>query len=69
MAYLRIFWLESETNIVIFEISVFEFVLLQSLVQQWKSLNLRPKMLDLGIFALEFENDIVMFEISTFDIV
>ena len=33
MPYLGIFRLEFEKHIVIFEISVFEFVLLQSLVQ------------------------------------
>ena len=43
---------------------VSQFVLLQSLVQKYKSLNLGPKMPDLGIFGLEFENDIAIFEIS-----
>ena len=54
MPYLGIFGLKFEKNIDIIEISVFGFVLLQSLVQKQKSLNLRPKMLDLGIFGLEF---------------
>ena len=41
---LRILGLQFESTIVIFEISVLEFVLLQSLVQKQKSLNLVPKM-------------------------
>ena len=43
MPYLRIFRLEFKNTIVIFEISVLEFVLLQSLVQKYKPLNLGPK--------------------------
>ena len=32
-----------------------------------KSLNLGPKIIDLGIFGLGFENNIFIFEISTLD--
>ena len=59
MLYLGIFGLDFEKVIAIFEISVLEFILLQSLVQKQTSLNLRPKMLYLGIFGLKFENNIV----------
>ena len=38
--------------------------LLQSLPQKKKSLNLGPKMPDLGIFGLEFENNIVILVID-----
>ena len=65
----HIFGLEFEHIFLIFEISVLEFVSLQSLVQKLKSLNLEPKMLDLGNFRLEFENNIVIFEISTLEFV
>ena len=61
--------LEFEKNIVIFGISILEFVLLRSLVQKQKSLNLRSKMSDLGIFGLKIENNIVKFEISTLEFV
>ena len=66
---LRILGLQFESTIVIFEISVLEFVLLQSLVQKQKSLNLVPKMPYFDFFGLEFENNIVIFEISTLEIV
>ena len=45
-------------TIVIFEVSALEFVLLQSLVQKLKSLNLGTKMPDMGIFRLELEKNI-----------
>ena len=61
--------LEFEKNIVKFGISILEFVLLQSLVQKQKSLNLRSKMSDLGIFGLKVENNVVKFEISTLEFV
>ena len=59
MLDLRIFGEEFENNIVICEICVLEFVLLQSLVQKQKScrekkrkcLNLGPKMPYLGILG------------------
>ena len=51
MPYLGIFQLEFEKHIVIFKISVLEFVLLQSWVQNYKSLNLGPKIPYLGIFG------------------
>ena len=65
MLDVRIFGVEFENIFIIFEICVLEFVLLQSLVQKQKSLNLGPKMLYVGIFRLEFEKNIVIFEIST----
>ena len=55
MANLRIFGLEFDNIIAMFQISVFEFVLLQSLLQKLKSLNLGPKMPYFGTFGLEFE--------------
>ena len=64
-----VFGLEFEKNIVIFELSVLGFVLLQSLVQKYKSLNLRPKTSGLSIFRPGFENNIVIFEISTLEFV
>ena len=51
---------EFEKIIVIFKISVLEFVFRQSLVQKQKSLNLRPKMGGMGIFGLELESNIVI---------
>ena len=45
------------------EIRLLEFVLLQTLVQKQISLNMGPKMPDLGIFLLELENNFVDFEI------
>ena len=41
---LGIFGLQFENTIAIFEISTLEFVLMQSLVQKYKSLSLGPKM-------------------------
>ena len=58
MLNLRIFGLEFENTIVIFEISVLKYILLQSLVQKLKSLNLGQKMSDLGVFGLESEKKI-----------
>ena len=49
MPDMHILGLEFENIFVIFEISVLKLVLLQSLVQKQKSLNLGPKMLDLAI--------------------
>ena len=65
MLTLRLLGLEFE----IFELSIPEFVLLQSVVQKQKSLNVGPKISDLGIFGLEFENIVIIFEISTLDFV
>ena len=45
MLDLRILGLEFENIIVIFEVSVLKFVLWQSLVQKYKSLDLGPKCL------------------------
>ena len=55
-----------EETVVIFEISTFKFVKMQSFTLKGKKLNLRLKMSYLGIFGLEFEKTIVIFEISTF---
>ena len=57
MLNLCIFGLEFENIIVMFQISVLEFVFRQSLVQKQKSLNFGPKMPYLGIFGLEFEKN------------
>ena len=62
MADIRNLGLEFENAFVIFEISVLEFVLLQSYVQKQKSLNLGPKMPDLGNFELKVESYFVVFE-------
>ena len=69
MPYLGIFELEFEKNMVVFKISILEFLLKQSLVQKNKSLNLGPKMPDLGILGLEFEKNIVIFKISVLEFV
>ena len=58
---LSVVGLEFENIIVMFQISVLEFVLLESVVQKLKSLNLGPKMPYFGIFGLELEK-IVIFE-------
>ena len=62
----RDFELKIENAVVIIETSTLEFVLLQSLVQKQKSLNLGPKMPYSGVFGLEFEN-IVILEISALE--
>ena len=51
-----IFGLELENNIIIFEISTLEFVLLGNFAKkkQQKCLNFGPKIPYLGIFELEF---------------
>ena len=59
MPDLGIFGLKFEIFFVIFEISVLKFVLLQSLVQKKKSLNMGLKMLDLSSFRLKLENNII----------
>ena len=48
---LCIFGLEFENNMVIFEISILEFTLLQDFAEKQKYLNLLPKTPYLGIFA------------------
>ena len=65
LPYLGIFGLEFEKHIVIFEISTFEFIYMQSFMLNKKKLNLGPKLPFVGIFALEFEKTIVIFENST----
>ena len=69
MPDLDILGLEVENTIVKIEISALEFVLLQSLVQKQKSLNLGPKMPYLVMFGLECQNNIVTFEISALEFV
>ena len=54
-------------NVVIFQINALEFVLLQSLVQIQKFLNLGPKMPFLGILGSNFEKLFVTFEINAFE--
>ena len=50
MPYLSIFRLTIENTI-----AMFEFVLMQSLVQKYESLNFRPTMSYYGILGLEFK--------------
>ena len=69
MPNLRIFGREYENIIVMIQITVHEFVLLQSFVQKQKFQNLDQKCLILVFFGLEFENNIVVFEISTLEFV
>ena len=52
--------LKFENNIVIIEISALEFVLMQSLVLKSKSLNLEPKLCDLGTLELGLESAIII---------
>ena len=54
MFCLSTFGLESENNVVIFEISTLEFIQLQNFAEKQKYLNLGPKMPYLGVFGLEF---------------
>ena len=61
MANLRIFWTGIENIIAMFQISIFEFVLSQSLLQKLKSLNLGPKMPYFGTFGLEFEKKLLLY--------
>ena len=57
----RILRLEFESIIVIFEISILEFLLSLCLVQKKKSLNLEKICLYVAIFGKEFGNNIVIF--------
>ena len=56
-------------SIVMFEIRTLKFLHLKNFMKKQKSLNLGPKMSDLGILGLEFENNIVIFEICTLEFV
>lgn len=58
------FRLQFWKNNVVFGISSLDFILLESMMQKWKSLNLRLKISYLSIFGLEFESDTVIFEIN-----
>ena len=63
MPYLGTFMPEFEKTIVVFEISIFEFVKIQSLVKE-KQIKFETKTVLYGYFRLEFEKTIVIFEIS-----
>ena len=52
-----------------FEISTFEFVLLNNFTKKTKMSNLGPKMPYLGTFGLEFEKAIVIFKIRILEFV
>ena len=58
MPDMHILGLQFENTIVIFEIYVLEFVLMQSLV---KSVNLGLTMPNLDILVLKFENNVIIF--------
>ena len=49
------FELKFEKTIVMFEVSILEFAIMQRFVQKDKSLNLGPKMTYMSIFGLEFQ--------------
>ena len=53
--------------IVMLEISTFEFIKMQTFVQEEKSLNLRPKMSLFSIFRLKFGKNVIIFEISNLE--
>ena len=54
---IRYFRLKFQKANVEFEISILEFVNMQSFVQKQKKLNLGPKILHLGIFGLQFSKN------------
>ena len=54
---IRYFRLKFQKTNIEFEISILEFVNMQSFVQKQKKLNLRPKILHLGIFGLQFSKN------------
>ena len=54
---IRYFRLKFQKPNVKFEISILEFVNMQSFVQKQKKLNLGPKILHLGIFGLQFSKN------------
>ena len=59
IALIGYFGIEFQNTNVVFEISILEFVNMQSFIQKPKTLNLRPKILGiyLGIFRLQFKKD------------
>ena len=69
MPYLDFFALELKKTIVVFEISILQFVRLQNFVKKKKCINSRQKMSYSSIFGLEFEDNIFIFEISTLEVV
>ena len=48
------FGLKFQKTNVVFEITILEFIYIQSFIQKQKTLNLGPKKPDLGIFVLQF---------------
>ena len=54
-SYLSIYEQKFEKTIVMFEVSILEFAIMQRFVQKDKSLNLGPKMTYMSIFGLEFQ--------------
>ena len=69
MHYLRIFGLEFEKSISVFEISILVFPNCKVSRKKQKCLNLGPKTPYLGICRLEFKNVIVIIEIITLEFV
>ena len=57
IALIGYFGLEFQKTNAIFEISILEFVNMQSYIQKQKTLNLGPKIPYLGIFRLQFNKD------------
>ena len=57
IALIGYFGIEFQNTNVVFEISILEFVNMQSFIQKPKTLNLRPKIPYLGIFRLQFKKD------------
>ena len=57
-----LFGLKFENTFSIFKISPLKIVLLQSLLQKYKCLNLCPKMTNLDIFGIEFKSNIIIFK-------
>ena len=68
MLYLGTFRAALEKTLVIFEISIFGFLKMQSFLLK-KKLNLGPKLSCLGIFGFKFGSTIVIFEISALEFV
>ena len=57
IALIRFFGLGFQIINVIFEISIFKFVNMQSFIQKRKTLNLRPKIPYLSIFGQQFNSN------------
>ena len=65
IALIGYFGLKFQKANVVFEISILEFVNMQSFIQKQKTLNLRPKIPHLGTFRLQLIKAIIKFLIST----